>query len=206
MKISSFFKKRTVSFIFQFILLTLIIYIFNYSFQIEFDPNTEIEQRVIIQFLANYVLFLGFNGTLFMYLTWLLVSLVPILTNLNYKKAYSSNLLTFFVLNFFAYVFLFVPRQNQDIKVTSDFFNSNFVPLLWNTIILGLTIIAFSIFLSLLFQRIRAAHLENNAANQILDNKPLIICPKCGTEFDSIPLYCYNCNSKLTSDEIDNSE
>ena len=206
MKISSFLKKKTVSFIFQFILLTLIIYIFNYSFQIEFKPSTEIEQRVIIQFLANYVLFLGFNGTLFMYLTWLLVSLVPILTNLNYKKAYSSNLLTFFVLNFFAYVFLFVPRQNQDIKVTSDFFNSNFVPLLWNTIILGLTITIFSIFLSLLFQRIKATRLEKNATNQILDNKPLIICPKCGTEFDSIPLYCYNCNSKLTSDEIDNSE
>ena len=206
MKISSFLKKKTVSFILQFILLTVIIYIFNYSFQIEFDPNTEIEQREIIQFLANYVLFLGFNGTIFMYLTWLLVSLVPILTNLNYKKAYSSNLLTFFVLNFFVYVFLFVPRQHQDMKVTSDFFNSSFVLLLWNTIILGLMIVIFSIFLSLLFQRIKAAHLEKSATNQILNDKPLITCPKCGTEFDSIPLYCYNCNSKLTSDEIDNSE
>jgi hypothetical protein len=206
MKIRSFFKKKTISFILQFILLTFIIYVFSYSFQIEFDPSTEIEQRVIIEFLAKYVLFLGVNGTLFMYSTWLLVSLIPILTNLNYKKAYSTNLLTFFVLNFFVYVFLFVPRQNQDIKVTRDFFNSNFMPLLWNSIILGLAIITFSIFLSLLLQRIKSTRLGKNVADQILSNEPLIICPKCGTEYDSIPLYCYNCNFKLTSDEIDSIE
>jgi hypothetical protein len=141
-----------------------------------------------------------------MYSTWLLVSLIPILTNLNYKKAYSTNLLTFFVLNFFVYVFLFVPRQNQDIKVTRDFFNSNFMPLLWNSIILGLAIITFSIFLSLLLQRIKSTRLGKNVADQILSNEPLIICPKCGTEYDSIPLYCYNCNFKLTSDEIDSIE
>ena len=88
MKIGNFFKKKIVSFILQFILLTLIIYIFGYSFQIEFNLTTEIEQRVIIQFLANYVLFLGVNSTIFMYLSWLLVSLIPIISNLNYKKAY----------------------------------------------------------------------------------------------------------------------
>jgi len=206
MKIGNFFKKKIVSFILQFILLTLIIYIFGYSFQIEFNLTTEIEQRVIIQFLANYVLFLGVNSTIFMYLSWLLVSLIPILTNLNYKKAYSSNLLTFFVLNFFVYVFLFVARQNQDIKVTSDYFNSNFTPLLWNTIILGFTIIIYSICLSILFNKIISTRRDKKVINQSLDNKPLIICPNCGTEFDSVPLYCYNCNFKLTSDEIESIE
>jgi hypothetical protein len=206
MKIRSFFKKKTISFILQFILLTIIIYIFSYSFQIEFDPNTEIEQRVIIEFLAKYVLFLGVNGTLFMYLSWLLVSLIPILTNLNYKKAYSSNLLTFFVLNFFVYVFIFVPRQNQVMKVTKGYFNSNFMPLIWNTIILGLVIFTFSIFLSLLLQRIKSTQFGKKIVDEKLNDKPLIICPKCGTEYDSIPLYCYNCNFKLTSDEIDRIE
>lgn len=206
MKIRSFFTKKTISFILQFILLTLVIYIFGYSFQIDFNLDTEIEQRVIVQFLANYVLFLGVNGTIFMYLSWLLVSLIPIISNLNYKKAYSTNLLTFFVLNFFVYVFLFVPRQNQDMRVTSGFFNSNFIPLIWNTILLGSAIIIFSICLSILLNKIISSRRDKKAINESFDNKPLIICPNCGTEFDSIPLYCYNCNFKLTSDEIETIE
>ena len=206
MKISDFFKKKTVSFILQFILLTFIIYTVGYSFQIDFSLDTEIKQRVIIQFLANYVLFLGVNATIFMYLTWLLISLIPIITNMNYKKAYSSNLLTFFILNFFTYVFLFVPRQNQDMRVTSDFFTVNLIPLIVNSILLGLTITIYSIFLSILFSKIKSIRLEKKVSERVLDKNPLIICPKCGTEFDSIPLYCYNCNSKLTSDETDSIE
>ena len=202
MKLSSFFKKKTVSFILQFILLTLIIFSSNYSFQIDFKPDTIIEQRIIIQFLANLVLFRGINDTIFMYLTWLIVSLIPILSNFNFKKAYSSNLLSFFILNFFVYVFLF----NKDMRVTNDFFTVNFIPLIVNSILLGLTITIYSIFLSILLNKIKSARLEKKVSEKVVDENPLIICPKCGTEFDSIPLYCYNCNSKLTSDEIDNIE
>ena len=71
MKISSFFKKKTVSFVIQFFLLTFKIYLINYSFIIEFDPSIEVEQRVIIQFLANYVLFRENDGIIFMYIAWL---------------------------------------------------------------------------------------------------------------------------------------
>jgi hypothetical protein len=202
MKLSSFFKKKTVSFILQFILLTLIIFSSNYSFQIDFKPDTIIEQRIIIQFLANLVLFRGINDTIFMYLTWLIVSLIPILSNFNFKKAYSSNLLSFFILNFFVYVFLF----NKDMRVTNDFFTVNFIPLIVNSILLGLTITIYSIFLSILLNKIKSARLEKKVSEKVVDENPLIICPKCGTEFDSIPLYCYNCNSKLTSDEIDSIE
>jgi len=202
MKISSFFKKKTVSFILQFILLMLIIFLSNYSFQIDFKPDTILEQRIIIQFLANFVLFRGVSGTIFMYLTWLIVSLIPILINFNFKKAYSSNLLSFFILNFFVYVFLF----NKNMRVTSDFFTVNFIPLIVNSILLGLTITLYSIFLSILLNKIKSARLEKKVSEKVIDENPLIICPKCGTEFDSIPLYCYNCNSKLTSDEIDNIE
>ena len=202
MKLSSFFKKKTVSFILQFVLLTLIIFLSNYSFQIDFKPNTIIEQRIIIQFLANLVLFRGISDTVFMYITWLIISLIPILINFNFKKAYSSNLLSFFILNFFVYVFLF----NKDMRVTSDFFTVNFIPLIVNSILLGLTITIYSIFLSILLNKIKSARVEKKVSENVVNENPLIICPKCGTKFDSIPLYCYNCNSKLTSDEIDSIE
>lgn len=202
MKISSFFKKKTVSFILQFILLTLIIYIFNYSFPIEFASDIEIEQRIIIQFFANYVLFRAVNGIIFMYLAWLLVSLIPILIHKEFKKAYSSNILTFFVLNFFVYVFLF----NKDMRVTSDFFISNFIPLLWNSIILGIIIITYSFLISFFLKKLKSIQLKKIASDLPFDDQPLIVCPKCGTEFDSIPLYCYNCNSKLTVNELETNE
>ena len=91
-------------------------------------------------------------------------------------------------------------------RVTSDFFTVNFIPLIVNSILLGLTITLYSIFLSILLNKIKSARLEKKVSEKVIDENPLIICPKCGTEFDSIPLYCYNCNSKLTSDEIDNIE
>lgn len=201
MKISSFFKKKTINFVIQFFLLTFMIFLFNYSFFIEFDPSIENEQRVIIQFLANYVLFRDVNGIIFMYVAWLIVSLLPIIINQDPKKACSTNLLTFFVLNFFVYVFLF----SGDMRVTSDFFSSNFVPLLWNTIILGIVILIYSFLISLILKKLKSTQLEKSS-NLILNDKPLMTCPKCGTEFDSIPLYCYKCNSKLTTDESETNE
>ncbi|TFG25116.1 MAG: zinc ribbon domain-containing protein [Promethearchaeota archaeon] len=202
MKISSFFKKKTISFVIQFFLLTLMIFLFNYSFIIEFDQNIAIEQRDIIQFLANYVLFRDVNGIIFMYLAWLVVSLLPILINQDPKKACSINFLSFFVLNFFVYIFLF----NEDMRVTSDFFTLNFVPLLWNTIILGIVILIYSFLISLLLKKRKSSQLEKKASDLLLNDKPLMVCPNCGTEFDSIPLYCFKCNSKLITDEAETNE
>ena len=202
MKISSFFKKKTVSFVIQFSLLTLIIYLFNYSFIIEFAPNVEIEQRVIIQFLANYVLFRESDRIIFMYVAWLIVSLFPILVNQDWKKACSTNFLTFFVLNFFVYVFLF----NGDMRVTSDFFTLNFVLLIWNSIILGVIILTYSLLISILLKKLKSSQLEKKTSKHLLNDKPLMVCPKCGTDFDSIPLYCFKCNEKLTVDESDINE
>ena len=202
MKISSFFKKKSISFAIQFFLLTFMIFLFNYSFMIEFDPNIEIEQRVIIQFLANYVLFRDIDGIIFMYVAWLIVSLLPILINQDCKKACSTNFLTFFVLNFFVYVFLF----NEDLRVTSDFFASNFVPLLWNSIILGIVILIYSFLISMVLKKLSSSHLEKKSSDLLLSDKPLMTCPNCGMEFDSIPLYCFKCNSKLTMDESETNE
>jgi hypothetical protein len=86
-------------------------------------------------------------------------------------------------------------------RVTSDFFTSNFVPLLWNSIILGIIILIYSFLISVLLKKLKSSQLEKKRANLLLDNEPLMVCPKCGAKFDSIPLYCFNCNSKLTVNE-----
>lgn len=202
MKISSFFKKKTILFVIQFFLLTFMIYLFNYSFIIEFDPNIENDQRSIIQFLANYVLFRDINGIIFLYTAWLIISLLPIIINQEPKKACSNNFLTFFVLNFFVYVFLF----SGDMRVTSDFFSSNFAPLIWNSIILGSVILIYSFLISLLLKKLKSSQLEKKTSELLLDDTPLMVCPKCGAKFDSIPLFCFKCNSKLTINESEIDE
>jgi len=183
----------------QFLILTLMIHGFNHSYQITFNTHTPIEQQVIIQFLANYVIFDDIGGMIFTFLIWIIVSLIPIIIFFDFKKAYSTNLSTFFLLNFFFYVFLF--------RYEKDFFNSHFPTLIINTLLLGSAIIIFSIGLSigLIFLKKRWK-MQNHEKFSPIDGKPLMTCPKCGTEFQSIPMFCYNCNTKLINEEDDNSE
>lgn len=199
MKIITFFKTKVILIIIQFLILTLMIYGFNHSYQITFDIKTPIEQQIIIQFLANYVIFDDISGMIFTFLIWIMVSLIPIIIFFDFKKAYSTNLSTFFLLNFFFYVFLFHHEHN--------FFNSHFPTFIINTLLLGSTIIVFSIGLSLGLNYLKK-HCEMQKQEQFSpDNeKSLMVCPKCGTEFQSIPMFCYNCNTQLVNGEETNSE
>ena len=119
-----------------------------------------------------------------------MVSLIPDFLYNNFKKAYSLNLLTFFFLNFFAFTFLY--------QHSKEYFDDNFLFHLLNSILLGLIITAISYLISIFLKYINKDknddHLEDlhTVANQIKSK-----CPKCGTEFDSTPTYCYNCNTKL---------
>ncbi len=190
-------KNKVVLIIIQFLILTLMIYGFNHSYQITFDTTTSIEQQIIIQFLANYVIFDDINGMIFMGIIWIIVSLLPIIIFFDFKKAYSTNLSTFFFLNFFFYVFL--------IRHSPNFFNITFIT---NTLLLGSIIIVISIGLSLVLKYFKKPW-EMKKQEQFSQNngKSLMVCPQCGTEFQSIPMFCYNCNTKLVNGEEDaNSE
>jgi len=192
----SFLKLKVVNFLFQILILSLLIYIFNYKFKINFDGEISIERQRIIQFLANYIMYNREDifGLYFIYMSWIIVSLIPIFNFQDYKAAYSTNLYTFFFPNFFFYIFLS--------RYSPNYFESYFLHLLIQTLILGLFIVIFSIGVSFLLNK--TIRLKSKA--QFEDFKKLVeeikfSCPYCGTEFNSHPQYCYNCLKELETNE-----
>jgi len=193
MKIKTIFKSKLMVFCIQILILLISSVIFNYRIQIDFDLSTDPragEQQFIIQFLANIILYNTTFGFLYINITWVIVSLLPILIFNNYRKAYSMNLTTFFFPNFFFYVFYW------RYSITS--FSSVLPTFLVETIALAITILIFSIGLSLIFKLIRNFENDENKVNITeIELKNRSECPQCGTKFDSKPKYCYNCNSHL---------
>jgi hypothetical protein len=174
----------------QTLILNLIVFCFSYQINLSFHIDTTFEQELILQFLANYTLFDELSGLVFIYLIWIIVSLIPIFVYIDIKKSYSMNLLTFCFPNFFLYVFLS--------RYSPDYFNSHFLFHFINTILLGVVIIFLSIGLSFIIKKI----LDSKTGQRIEDLEDIaslskITCPKCGVEFESIPKYCYNCNTDL---------
>ncbi|MFW9989381.1 MAG: hypothetical protein ACFFC3_12060 [Candidatus Odinarchaeota archaeon] len=184
-------RKRIILFIIQILLLNVLVIIIGYEFTIDFDEETSKTQELIIQFLANFMMFDNIRGFYFIYISWLLISLIPIFLFNNFKKASSMNLLTLFFPCFFFLVFLK--------RYAKIFFDSNFYLLIGQTIILGIVIIVFSICFSLLLKKLIKSGIESQMEDLlIVANRNKRECPNCGTLFDSIPNFCYNCNADLT--------
>ncbi|MFW9826662.1 MAG: hypothetical protein ACFFEY_03470, partial [Candidatus Thorarchaeota archaeon] len=165
----------------------------NYKFNVIFNipPNEPtMEQKVVTQFLANFVLFKIIPDLVFMYTIWILVSIIPIFVYNNYKKAYSMNLITFFFPNFFLYIFLS--------RYSIAYFNSYFPFHLVQTILLGIVIAGFSIGISIGLNKF-LKYIKKDQI-EIIDSiakEGQITCPNCGIKFESIPKYCYKCNRIL---------
>jgi hypothetical protein len=197
MKAVKIIRNRIFIFIIQFLILSIIIIYSNYEFTLIFNsPPDEptIEQKVVTQFLANYVLFDKISDLFFIYTIWFLVSLIPVSIYFNYKKAYSMNLITFFFLNFFVYIFLS--------RYSEGYFNSYFQFHIWHTILLGIVIIGLSIGLSLGLNKIlKYTKRDHIDAIDFLAKEGQVTCPNCGIKFESIPKYCYKCNTILISNE-----
>jgi len=192
MKIKNLFKSKLMLFCIQILFLIVSLSISNYKLQIEFDPSAS-EQQFIIQFLANLILYNNSFGFVYINLTWIIVSLIPILIFSDYKKAYSMNLTTFFFPNFFFYVFYW--------RYSETYFNALFPTFIIRTILLGITIASTSIALSLILKFIKSSKTNTNLEIlEQIEQLNTIECPKCGTKFESIPRYCFNCNSLITNE------
>ena len=197
MKAIKIVRNRIFIFMIQFLILSLIVICSNYKFNLIFNaiPNEPtIEQKVVTQFLANFVLFKNVPDLVFIYIIWILVSIIPIFVYNNYKKAYSMNLITFFFPNFFLYIFLS--------RYSILYFNSYFAFHLVHTILLGIVIAGFSIGISIGLNKF-LKYIKKDQI-EIIDSiakEGQITCPNCGIKFESIPKYCYKCNRILTTTE-----
>jgi len=196
-KLPQLFKSKVIIFIIQIALFSLFIFIFNYRASITFDADILQERSAIIQFFANYVIFSieenGIFGIFFIFFSWTLISLFPIIIYKNYKKAWSMNLTTFFFPNFFFYVFYARYSQRNFDLVFSTYF--------LQTILLAFYIIGLSIGVSLILKNIFKEDQEIQVSNlKEVEAKAGSKCPYCGTEFDSIPKYCYKCSKEIHPD------
>ncbi len=196
MKIRNLFKSKLVLFCIQIFALIFFVVIYNYKIQIEFDLSTDpraSEQQFVIQFLANLIVYNNSFGFICINLTWIIVSLLPIFIFNDFKKAYSMNLTTFFFPNFFFYVFYW--------RYSEIHFNALFPAFITNTIILGLILVIESIALSLILKFIKSFRNNTETDNlKQIESLNRIECPNCGTQFSSIPKYCYNCNNLITNE------
>ena len=190
MKLIDFFRSKIILFIIQILILSLFLFYSGYQFSITFDSTVTVSQKRIIQFIANYVLFDNLAGMSFVFFIWFITALIPVFFYNNLKKAYSMNLMTFFFPNFFVFAFLY--------KNSRNYFNSNFLHHFLHSLLLGMLIIMVSIGISLILKTIMKVKTEEKLENlNIIVNSIKSKCPKCGKEFNSTPLYCYNCNTKI---------
>lgn len=187
-------QKKIILFFIQLIALSIIIFGFGYNFMISFDPDISMERKIIIQLLANYILFGGVDQFLFLSCSWFFVILVPIFALNNYKKTVTMNLSTFFFPNFFFYVFL--------ARYSTNYYNSNIQFLMIKTIMLGVIILLSSLTLTFIVRKVRKTNkrIINGDLEQSEQN-PEFKCMNCGAEFGSQPKYCYNCLTKLIEED-----
>ena len=202
MKLVSVFQKKIVIFSIQIAILTLLIYIFNYRFELNlqlFPPTSDTtdDQIVIIEFLAAYLMYDNLTDAFFIYICWSLISIIPALIYNDYLKAFKMNLITYLFLNFFLYIFLY--------RHVNYYFRENFSIIFTKTYITGIIITILSIEISLILKKFRKPKSEEELEDlQIITNKIRTKCPKCGTEFNSIPQFCHNCNTRIIKETDEN--
>lgn len=106
------------------------------------------------------------------------------------------NLTTFFFPSFFFYIFYARYSPNNSDLIYPTLFGQ--------TIVLGLYLVGFSIGISLGLKRIRKDKDEVKIEDlREIEAMARSKCPHCGTEFESVPKYCYNCSKEIITNEIE---
>ncbi len=188
--ISNVYKSKIGIFVIQVVLLTVFIWIFNYSIPINFDPGILYEREVIIQFIGNYVIADTFMHGLLLFVVWFIVSLFPVVIYRESKRAMFANLKLMFFPNFFFYLFYH--------RYSPTFFSSTWGRFLLPFLLLGGCILMISVLFPTIYHKLTATKPEVKREElRKLAQKSRSRCPKCGAEFDSKPTFCYKCSTRL---------
>lgn len=197
--ISKIIKSKIGIFILQVILLSLFIFGFDYSFPIAFDAGITPKRELIIQFLGNYILIDNYIDALFLYGVWALVSLLPVVILNDSRRALGANLKLLFFPNFFFYLFLS--------RYSPNYFNSNWLFLLLPFLLFAITIIILTVIIPKLYNKLKAtSHEAQMHELRKIAEENRKKCPNCGAEFDSSPLFCYKCSTRLNPLENNNQK
>ncbi|MFX1572985.1 MAG: hypothetical protein ACFFB0_09565 [Promethearchaeota archaeon] len=202
MKIIDVLRSKIVIFIIQIIIFSMLIYIFNYRYVLNLQlypptPDTTEDQIKVIEFLGTYLMYEDLNDAIFIYLCWSLISIIPVLIYYDYVKAFKMNFATFLIFNFFFYVFLY--------RHLNYYFKENFIIIFTKTYLTAILITVLSIETSLILNKFRKHKIEEELEDlQIIVRRIITKCPKCGAEFNSVPQFCYNCNTRIIKDREKN--
>lgn len=181
------YEYKILVFLVQIALLIVLHYLLGFKYSITFDSGITQQRKEIIQFIGNLFLFVNDLSQIYIVLiVWSILSLISVFAFRDYKKAYSLNISTFFVLNFFFYIFLS--------RYSEKFYESHVFEILFQSILVGAYIIIFSLITVYLFKKAHNSITIREPVNlETLAEKNRGKCPHCGTKFESIPKYCYNC-------------
>ena len=202
MKKLKFLENRFIIISLTTIIISFLIFSLNGKIRLPLDSDILDERKIIIEILSSYFsadfsaeIPFQFNQALFnFYLAWSLGALFASLILANPKKSATNSIILVFFICYFLLIFGF--------RYSPDYFNLIFPQLFIQILFLVIYSSLFSFISAYFFEKIykKFQKRENHERNrEALAKSNRIKCPYCGTEYESIPLYCYNCSKKIES-------
>lgn len=180
------------------IIISILIFSLNGRISLPLDSIKLDEQKLIIEILASYFLaeiHITFNQALInIYLAWTLGALFASLILANPKKTLTNTTILIFFISFFLLIFGFRHFPNY----FTLFFPQIFIHIIFLLIYVSLFSFISAFFIEKIYKIFQKS--ENHEIRlEALARSNKIKCPHCGTEYESVPHYCYNCLKKIKS-------
>ncbi len=193
-----FLKSRFIIIFLMIIIISILIFSLNGRISLPLDSFILDEQKLIIEILASYFLAeipIQFNQALInIYLAWTLGALFASLILANPKKTLTNITILIFFISFFLLIFGFRHSPNY----FTSFFPQIFIHIIFLSIYISLFSFISAFFIEKIYKKFQKS--ENHEIRlEVLARSNKIKCPHCGTEYESVPLYCYNCLKKIKS-------
>jgi len=193
-----FLKSRFIIIFLMIIIISILIFSLNGRISLPLDSIILDEQKLIIEILASYFLAeipIQFNQALInIYLAWTLGALFASLILANPKKTLTNTTILIFFISFFLLIFGFRHSPNY----FTSFFPQIFIHIIFLLIYISLFSFISAFFIEKIYKIFQKS--ENHEIRlEALARSNKTKCPHCKTEYESVPLYYYNCLNKIKS-------